>query len=52
MSYYHDLPQTFTYLPIVIAGFLMCLFSLERLLMRMAGENVDDPIDDVIVTTD
>ncbi|QQR39779.1 TRAP transporter small permease [Devosia rhizoryzae] len=48
------LPQTFTYLPVVIAGFLMCLFSLERLLLRMAGENVDDPIvdEDVIVTTD
>lgn len=48
------LPTTFTYLPIVISGVLMCLFSLERLLLRAAGENVDDPIidDDVIVTAD
>lgn len=46
------LPQTFTYLPIVIAGFLMCLFSLERLLLRAAGENVDDPIIDATVTAD
>lgn len=48
------LPTTFTYLPIVISGVLMCLFSLERLLLRVAGENVDDPIidDDVVVTAD
>jgi len=46
------LPQTFTYLPIVIAGFLMCLFSLERMLLRIAGENVDDPIIDPTVTAD
>jgi TRAP-type C4-dicarboxylate transport system, small permease component len=37
------LPQTFTYLPIVVSGFLMCLFSLERLLLRFAGEPVDEP---------
>lgn len=35
------LPQTFTYLPIVVSGFLMCLFSLERLCLRLAGEPVD-----------
>lgn len=46
------LPTTFTYLPIVIAGVLMCLFSLERLLLRAAGEPVDEPIDDAIVTAD
>ncbi|ODT66936.1 MAG: C4-dicarboxylate ABC transporter permease [Pelagibacterium sp. SCN 63-23] len=40
------LPQTFTYLPIVISGGLMCLFSLERLLLRLAGEPVDDPDSD------
>lgn len=37
------LPQTFTYLPIVFSGVLMCLFSLERLLLRLAGEPVDEP---------
>lgn len=37
------LPQTFTYLPIVVSGFLMCLFSLERILLRLAGEPVDEP---------
>jgi TRAP-type C4-dicarboxylate transport system permease small subunit len=47
------LPQTFTYLPIVLAGVLMCLFSLERLLLRMAGENVDEPAtDEPTVTAD
>ena len=46
------LPQTFTYLPIVISGFLMCLFSLERLLRRLAGENVDDPVEETLVTAD
>lgn len=46
------LPQTFTYLPVVISGFMMCLFSLERIVMRMAGENVDEPIDEAVVTAD
>ena len=46
------LPQTFTYLPIVLSGVLMCLFSLERILLRLAGENVDEPSDDAIVTAD
>ena len=49
------LPQTFTYLPIVISGVLMCLFSLERILLRLAGEPVDDPpVDDLdaVVTAD
>ncbi|CAN7423694.1 TRAP transporter small permease [Devosia sp. LjRoot3] len=46
------LPQTFTYLPIVISGVLMCLFSLERLLLRAAGENVDDVEADATMTAD
>jgi TRAP-type C4-dicarboxylate transport system permease small subunit len=36
------LPTTFTYLPIVVSGVLMCLFSLERFVARLAGEPVDD----------
>jgi TRAP-type C4-dicarboxylate transport system, small permease component len=35
------LPQTVTYLPIVISGFLICLFVLERMALRLAGEPVD-----------
>lgn len=46
------LPQTFTYLPIVISGVLMCLFSLERILLRAAGENVDDIEADATMTAD
>ncbi|MET0439815.1 MAG: TRAP transporter small permease [Devosia sp.] len=46
------LPQTFTYLPIVISGVLMCLFSLERILLRLAGENVDDVETDAAMTAD
>ncbi|MBJ3783238.1 TRAP transporter small permease [Devosia sediminis] len=46
------LPQTFTYLPIVLSGVLMCLFSLERLLRRAAGDNVDDVETDATVTAD
>jgi len=44
------LPQTFTYLPIVISGVLMCLFSLERLMLRLAGEPVDDVEADPMIT--
>ena len=36
------LPTAFTYFPIVVSGVLMCLFSLERLLLRAAGEPIDD----------
>ncbi|SFV29217.1 TRAP-type C4-dicarboxylate transport system, small permease component [Devosia crocina] len=36
------LPQTFTYLPIVFSGVLMCLFVAERMALRLAGEPVDD----------
>lgn len=46
------LPQTFTYLPIVLSGALMCLFSLERILRRLAGENVDEVELDATVTAD
>lgn len=35
------LPQTFTYLPIVVSGVLICLFVLERMVLRLAGEPVD-----------
>lgn len=43
------LPTSFTYLPIVLSGALMCLFSLERLLLRAAGEPVDElPVDPTI----
>lgn len=35
------LPQTFTYLPIVVSGALICLFVLERMVLRLAGEPVD-----------
>lgn len=37
------IPQTFTYLPVVISGVLMMLFALERMLLRFAGEPVDEP---------
>ncbi len=43
------LPTAFTYFPIVVSGVLMCLFSLERLLLRAAGEPIDDiPVDPTI----
>jgi TRAP-type C4-dicarboxylate transport system permease small subunit len=35
------LPGGFDYLPVVVGGFLVCLFSLERIVLRFAGENVD-----------
>ena len=35
------LPQTFTYLPIVVSGVLICLFVAERMTLRLAGEPVD-----------
>ena len=36
------LPTAVTYFPIVVSGVLMGLFSLERLLLRAAGEPIDD----------
>ena len=44
------LPTSFTYFPIVVSGFLMCLFSAERFMLRLAGEPVDDPAMDSSVT--
>ncbi len=38
------LPQTFTYLPIIVSGVLICLFVLERMALRLAGEPVDADI--------
>ncbi len=46
------LPTTFTYLPIVLSGVLMCLFSLERIVLRLAGEPVDAPEAEALVTAD
>lgn len=44
------LPTSFTYFPIVVSGFLMCLFSAERLLLRLAGEPVDEVAADPTIT--
>jgi TRAP-type C4-dicarboxylate transport system permease small subunit len=44
------LPTSFTYFPIVISGVLMCLFSLERILLRAAGEPIDDVAADPTIT--
>ena len=44
------LPTSFTYFPIVVSGFLMCLVSLERILLRLAGEPVDDIAADPTIT--
>jgi TRAP-type C4-dicarboxylate transport system permease small subunit len=41
-------PQTMTYLPVVISGVLMCLFSLERFLQRLAGEPIDEPVAELV----
>jgi TRAP-type C4-dicarboxylate transport system permease small subunit len=43
-------PTSFTYFPVVVSGVLMCLFSLERLLLRLAGEPVDDIAADPKIT--
>lgn len=44
------LPTAFTYFPIVVSGVLMCLFSLERILLRAAGEPIDDIAADPTIT--
>jgi TRAP-type C4-dicarboxylate transport system permease small subunit len=44
------LPTSFTYFPIMISGVLMCLFSLERLLLRASGEPIDDVAADPTIT--
>jgi TRAP-type C4-dicarboxylate transport system permease small subunit len=38
------LPTAFTYFPIVVSGVLMCLFAAERMLLRLAGEPVDQDV--------
>jgi TRAP-type C4-dicarboxylate transport system permease small subunit len=35
------LPGGFDYLPLVVGGFLICLFSAERMVLRWAGVDVD-----------
>lgn len=37
------LPTAFTYFPIIVSGALMCLFIVERMALRLAGEPVDRP---------
>ena len=44
------LPTSFTYFPIVLSGAFMCLFAAERLLLRLAGEPVDDVAADPTIT--
>ncbi|MDF2799083.1 MAG: transporter small permease [Devosia sp.] len=44
------LPTSFTYFPIVLSGALMCLFAAERLLLRLAGEPIDDVAADPTIT--
>lgn len=36
------LSTAFTYFPIIVSGALMCLFIIERMALRLAGEPVDD----------
>lgn len=36
------LPTSFTYFPIIVSGSLICLFIIERMALRLAGEPVDD----------
>lgn len=42
------IPTGFSYMPIVVSGFLICIFILERLLLRFAGE----PVDKISITTE
>jgi len=44
------LPTSFTYFPIVVSGVMMCLFSAERIVLRLAGEPVDDIAADPTIT--
>jgi TRAP-type C4-dicarboxylate transport system permease small subunit len=43
------LPGGFDYLPVVVGGVLICLFSIERMVRRAAGEVVDIDMIDVEV---
>lgn len=42
------IPTGFSYLPIVCSGFLICVFILERLALRFAGE----PVDTISITSE
>ncbi len=44
------LPQTFTYLPIIVSGVLMCLFTLERSVQRLLGMPVDETVIEPTIT--
>ena len=35
------------YLPVMAGGLLVCLFSLERIVLRLAGEPIDDVLDEM-----
>ena len=35
------------YLPVVVGGILICLFSLERIVLRFAGSPIDDVLDEL-----
>lgn len=35
------------YLPVVVGGILICLFSLERIVLRLAGSPIDDVLDEL-----
>jgi TRAP-type C4-dicarboxylate transport system permease small subunit len=35
------------YIPLVAGGALVCLFSLERIVLRIAGEPIDDILDEL-----
>ena len=35
------------YVPVVAGGVLSCLFSLERIVLRLAGEPIDDILDEL-----
>ena len=35
------------YLPLVAGGVLICLFSLERIVLRLSGAPIDDALDEM-----
>ena len=36
----------FDYFPVVAGGLLACIFALERIVLRLAGDPIDDALDD------
>jgi TRAP-type C4-dicarboxylate transport system permease small subunit len=36
----------FDYVPLVAGGVLVCIFALERIVLRLAGEPIDDQLDE------